>query len=42
MQFPMPEDDPCLFCEIVNGNTHQWKILEENEVAMTAIERLPV
>jgi diadenosine tetraphosphate (Ap4A) HIT family hydrolase len=36
MSFPMPEGDPCFFCEIANGNTHQWQI-EEDELTMTLL-----
>lgn len=37
MHFPMPEGDPCFFCENVNGNTHQWQVLEEGELTMTLL-----
>lgn len=37
MNFPMPEGDPCFFCEIANGNTHQWQIIEEDELTMTLL-----
>jgi diadenosine tetraphosphate (Ap4A) HIT family hydrolase len=33
----MPEGDPCFFCEIANGNTHQWQIVVENELTMTLL-----
>lgn len=35
--FPMPEGNPCFFCEISNGNTHQWQIVEEDELTMTLL-----
>jgi len=37
MHFPMPDGDPCFFCEIVNGNTHQWQIVEEDELTITLL-----
>jgi diadenosine tetraphosphate (Ap4A) HIT family hydrolase len=37
MHFPMPEGDPCFFCEIANGNTHQWQIVEEDELTLTLL-----
>ena len=37
MHFPMPEGDPCFFCEIANGNSHQWQIVDESELTMTLL-----
>ena len=37
MHFPMPEGDPCFFCEITNGNTHQWQIVGEDDLTMTLL-----
>src|SRR5690554_672625 len=37
MHFPMPEGNPCFFCEIANGNSHQWQIVDEDEVTMTLL-----
>lgn len=37
MHFPMPEGDPCYFCEIVNGNINQWQIIEKSELTMTLL-----
>ena len=37
MHFPMPEGDPCYFCEIARGNAHQWQIIEESELTMTLL-----
>ena len=37
MPFPMPEGDPCFFCEIANGNTHQWQIIQEDKLTMTLL-----
>ncbi|MDJ0758427.1 MAG: HIT domain-containing protein [Woeseiaceae bacterium] len=37
MYFPMPEGDPCFFCEIVTGNTHQWQIIEGDVLTMTLL-----
>ena len=35
--FPMPDGDPCFFCEIANGNTRQWQIVDEDELTMTLL-----
>ena len=37
MHFPMPDGDPCFFCEIVNGNKHQWQIIAEDELTITLL-----
>jgi diadenosine tetraphosphate (Ap4A) HIT family hydrolase len=37
MHFPMPEGNPCFFCEIANGNTHQWQIVDEDEITITLL-----
>lgn len=37
MHFPMPDVDSCFFCEIVDGKTHQWQIIEQNELTMTLL-----
>ena len=33
----MPDGDPCFFCEITLGNTHQWQIIEEDELTITLL-----
>lgn len=37
MHFPMPEGDPCFFCEIANGSAHQWQVIEEDKLTMTLL-----
>jgi diadenosine tetraphosphate (Ap4A) HIT family hydrolase len=37
MHVPMPEGNPCFFCEIANGSTHQWQIVDEDELTMTLL-----
>ena len=37
MHFPMPEGDPCFFCEIASGKTRQWQIVEEDELTITLL-----
>jgi diadenosine tetraphosphate (Ap4A) HIT family hydrolase len=37
MYFPMPDGDPCFFCEIANGNAHQWQVIEAGEMTMTLL-----
>lgn len=37
MHFPMPEGNPCFFCEIANGNTHQWQIIDEDKLTISLL-----
>ena len=37
MNLPMPDVDGCFFCEIANGHTHQWQIIEEDDLTMTLL-----
>ena len=37
MNFPLPEGDPCFFCEIANGNTRQWQIVDEGALMLTLL-----
>jgi len=37
MYFPMPEGDSCFFCEVVNGNAHQWQVIDESDLTMTLL-----
>ena len=37
MRFPMPEGDPCFFCEIASGKTRQWQIVEEDELTISLL-----
>jgi diadenosine tetraphosphate (Ap4A) HIT family hydrolase len=37
MHLPMPEVDACFFCEIANGNAHQWQIIAEDKLTMTLL-----
>lgn len=37
MHFPMPEGDPCFFCEILNGNDNQWLFIEGDEQTVTLL-----
>lgn len=37
MHFPMPDGDPCFFCDIAAGRTHQWQIIDEDELTMTLL-----
>ncbi len=37
MTFPMPVQDPCYFCEIVDGNDQQWQIIEKAELTLTLL-----
>ena len=33
----MPEGDPCFFCEIASGSTHQWQVLAEDKLTITLL-----
>lgn len=33
----MPTGDPCYFCEIANGNAHQWQIVEKSDLTITVL-----
>ena len=37
MHFPMPDGDPCFFCEIVNGRAHQWQVVANCDLTMTLL-----
>lgn len=37
MHFPMPDGDPCFFCEIKRRNVHEWQIIEEDEWTLTLL-----
>ena len=37
MNFPMPKGDPCYFCEIANGNAHQWQIVGKDDLTITLL-----
>ena len=37
MNFPLPEMDPCYFCEIIEGKAEQWNIIEHNDLTVTML-----
>ena len=37
MHFPLQDGDPCFFCEIIDGKTHQWQIIEEDTLTLTLL-----
>ena len=37
MHFPMPDGEPCFFCEISDGNIHEWQVIAEDELTMTLL-----
>ena len=37
MNFPLPEMDPCYFCEIIEGRAEQWNIIEHNDMTVTML-----
>ena len=36
-RFPLPEQDPCYFCDIVAGRINRWKIIEKAALTMTLL-----
>ncbi len=36
-RFPLPEQAPCYFCEIVAGRLNQWQIVEASTLTMTLL-----
>ena len=36
-RFPLPEQEPCYFCEIVAGHVNQWQIVEEAALTVTLL-----
>lgn len=37
MSLPLPEGDPCYFCEIVSGRADQWNLLKRSEAAFVVL-----
>ena len=37
MTFPLPEMDPCYFCEIIAGQTACWNVIEHTELTLTVL-----
>jgi len=37
MSFPLPEMYPCYFCEIIEGKTEQWNVIEHNDLTVTML-----
>jgi diadenosine tetraphosphate (Ap4A) HIT family hydrolase len=37
MYFPLPDGDPCFFCEIIEGNSNQWQVIEQTDLTMTLL-----
>ena len=36
-RFPLPEQDPCYFCDIVAGRINQWQVIEKAALTMTLL-----
>lgn len=34
---PLPEMNPCYFCEIVEGNRERWNVIEDTELTLTVL-----
>ncbi len=37
MNFPLPKMNPCYFCEIIQGKTKQWNVIEHNSLTLTML-----
>lgn len=37
MTFPLPEMDPCYFCEIIEGSSDRWNVVEERDLTITIL-----
>lgn len=37
MSFPLPDGDPCYFCELVASGKTAWNVLQRNEMTMTVL-----
>jgi histidine triad (HIT) family protein len=37
MVFPLPEVDPCYFCEIVHGRSDGWNVIEHSDLTVTLL-----
>ena len=37
MTFQLPEMDSCYFCEIIDGKTERWNIIEHTELTLTVL-----
>lgn len=35
--FPLPEMEPCYFCEIINGNSDRWNVIDQKELTITVL-----
>jgi histidine triad (HIT) family protein len=33
----LPENDPCYFCQIIEGKSERWNVLEESELTVTVL-----
>lgn len=34
---PLPEESPCYFCEIIEGRTSRWNVVEETPLTVTVL-----
>lgn len=37
MTFPLPEMDPCYFCELIAGNSDRWNVIEQTDRTITVL-----
>jgi hypothetical protein len=37
MPIQLPPNDPCYFCQIIDGKTERWSVLEHTELTVTVL-----
>jgi hypothetical protein len=37
MPIELPTNDPCYFCQIIEGKTERWNVLEHTELTVTVL-----
>ncbi len=37
MSFPLPQGNPCYFCQIILGKTERWNLIEQTELTVTLL-----
>lgn len=37
MRLPLPESEPCFFCEISDGKANQWQVIDQRPLTMTLL-----
>jgi diadenosine tetraphosphate (Ap4A) HIT family hydrolase len=37
MSFPLPTQDPCYFCAIIEGKADRWNVIEQTDLTLTVL-----